>query len=288
MTWSLSNTITYVDASTNTTAMQYLIDTFLPTVGWSTSAHPSGSSTKRSLNRAYTNQLTGNTLTNYHWIDIVSSVTFYSYEDATYTTVPGDLGTNTTNRVDCTYENGAYTGLDWKFWTSSERSSASLVTRGKYVIWFDPGATDVFAYEDTSWNGSAHTGSTHFYPFNYSHSVLYFGNAPVTTPTNTIEFYLIPTHEGTQYHQPSVDSIIKGFDYSYTATTSEITSGPAYRITGNDIVLHVPGAGGINNKNIGGAGVVVQVGSDYYFRLTGGMNNVAPMLYMGTSEPDFT
>lgn len=287
MTWSLSNTITYVNSSTDNTALQYLFDTFLPTVGWSSSAHPSASATKRSLTRSYTNQLTGNTLTNYHWTDFASSNTYIMYEDATYTSVPGDLGTDGTNSITHTYSNAAYSTLDWKFWTSSEKSSASLVTRGKYAIWFDPGVTDVFAYEDTGWNGSTDTGSTHFYPYNYVYSYFPQGNAP-TAGLSISEYFVVPIHEGTSEHQPSVDSIIKGFDYGYSTTTDHATHGVAYRITGNDIVLHVPGGGNVSNKNIGGVGLVIQVGSDYYFRLGSNMANVTPMLYMGTSEPNFT
>lgn len=288
MTWSLSNTITYVDSSTNTTAMQYLHDTFLPTVGWSSSAHPSASGTKRSLTRAYTNLLTGNTITNYHWVDFTNSLMCYWYEDSTYTTVPGDLGTNNTNRVDGQYNNTAYSTLDWKFWTSSERSSASLVTRGKYPIFFDAGATDVFGYEDTSWNGSTDTGTTHFYPFNHNLPYLYMGNSPTNTSISSSEGYLLPAHDGTNYHKPSVDSIIKGFDLCHSASSTSITHGCAYRITGNDIVLHQPATAPADSYYMGSAGVVVQVGSDYYYRFGSNMANTTLMLYMGTSEPDFT
>lgn len=286
MAFSLTHTIAGTTAGS--TALAYMFDTFIPNYGWTTSAHPSASATKRSLSRSYTNLLTGNTLTNYHWTDFASAYNYTMYEDATYTSVPGDLGTDTTSALGNIYNNAAYSTLDWKFWASSERSSASLVTRGKYVIWFDPGVTDVFAYEDTGWDGSTDSGTTHFFPYNYNYSFFGHSNSPTSDGTSNTEYYLVPSHEGTNYQQPSVDSIIKGFDYAYTITTNEVHYGTAYRITGNDIVLHVPGAGGQNNKSIGGVGVVVQVGSDYYLRLTSGMTKVCPMLYMGTSEPDFS
>lgn len=286
MAFSLSHTIAGTTATS--TALAYMFDTFIPNYGWTTSAHPNGNSVYRSLSRSYTNQLTGNTLTNYHWVRWTSANNYQMYEDATYTTVPGDLGTNTVGNTTNIYENSSFTGKDWKFWTSSERSIASLVTRGKYVIWFDPGVTDVFAYEDTAWNGSIDRGTTHFFPYNYNYGHFIHLNAPAQNNTSYNQYQLLPVHEGTPYYQPSVDSIIKGFDYAYSSDVNSVHYGTAYRITGNDMVLHVPGSGNQNNKGIGGAGVVVQVGSDYYFRLTGGMNQTAPMLYMGTSEPDFT
>lgn len=291
MTWSLSNTITYVDTSTNATALAYLFDTFLPSYGWTTSSHPTSSSTKRSLFRSYTNQLTGNTLTNYHWVDFANSSTFTLYEDATYTSVPGDLGTDNTNVVVYTYNGGTFSTLDWKFWTSSEKANASMVTRGKYIIWFDFGVTDVFAYEDTNWNGSTDTGSTHFFPYHYSLDSPIFSNAPQLSGTNTSEGALRPSHRGTSFATPNVDSIIKGWELSYSDGVNNadlITLGVAQRITGNDIVLHVPGNGIQDNYFFTGPGVVVQAGSDYYFRFGSNISNVSPMVYMGTSEPDFT
>lgn len=285
MAFSLSHTIAGTTATS--TALAYMFDTFIPNYGWTTSAHPNGSSNYRSLSRSYTNLLTGNTITNYHWTTFSHQWYYLMYEDATYTTVPGDLGTDNSSTVTSYYEATAYSGLDWKFWTSSEKSKASLVTRGKFVVWFDPGVTDVFAYEDPGWTGAADSGTTHFFPWNYSHSSFMMANAPSNSGSHSAEYFIQPNHEGGSY-QPAVDSIIKGFDYSYTTQTGLLSGGPAYRITGNDIVLHVPAAGGQSNKDIGGAGVVVQVGSDYYFRFSATMTQVAPMLYMGTSEPDFS
>lgn len=291
MTWSLNHTITYVDASTNTSAFQYLFDTFLPTVGWTTSAHPSASATKRSGYRTYTNLLTGNTLTNYHWAEYASSLYWIWREDSTYTSVPGDLGTSGITSYSFRVNQSPYNLLDYKFWTSSERSSASMVTRGKYVMFLDLGVTDVYAYEDTSWTGVADTGSTFFFPINYWLGDPTYANAPYGAGSNSINAYLVVSHKGTSLMQPSTDSIIKGFDYYYTGTnTTNKASGAAYRITGNDIVLHVPAGGSGNNAQIGGqnVGSVIQVGSDYYYRLSSNMNNIVPMLYMGTTEPDFS
>ena len=289
MAFSLFNTL---PSSTGFSAANaYMLDTFLPTVGWTTGAHPDATGSKRVANRSYTNQYTGNTLTNYFWLDWSVSPGVYWYEDSTYTTVPGDLGTNNNSILDLQTNAASYSANDWKFWTSSVRSSASLVTRGKYVLFCDFGVTDVFAYEDPAWTGASDTKATCFYPYNHNlNGALRYCNAPVYAGTSTVEGYLIPNHEGNSIGtQPGVDSIIKGWDMSYGGAGAATRShGIAYRVTGDEIVLHVPGGGAADNTALTSTGVVVQNGSDYYFRLSSNMAGIAPMLNMGTSEPDFS
>ena len=51
------------------------------------------------------------------------------YEDATYTTVPGDKGTDTTNQIQLIFHSTSLTWgqLDWKFWTSDVDDSTWMV-----------------------------------------------------------------------------------------------------------------------------------------------------------------
>ena len=288
MAFSLVNTLPA--SSSRNDVFTYLLDTFLPTVGWTTASHPDTSSTKRVANRSYTNQLTGSTLTNYFWVNWTSSTNYAAWhKDSSYTTVPGDAGNNTTNRLDFVYSDTPYSSNNLKFWTNSAKPNASLVTRGKYIIWCDFGVTDVFAYDDNGWTGAGNSNATTFFPFNYSFGALKFATAPSFDGNSTLESWLIPNHEGQSIATPAgVDSIIKGWDMTYgNNSINDRISGIAYRLSGDEIVLHVPANGADNNHTQFSPGVVVQNGSDYYLRFSSDMTQVSPMLNMGTSEPDF-
>ena len=290
MAFSLSHTI--ASSANKNTACTYMFDTFLPTVGWNTSAHPSASSTKRSFNRSFTNAYTGNTVTNYFWVDWSPfGANINVSEDATYTSTPGDLGTDTTNTLSYGMDDAAYSGDDYKFWTNSAGSGASMVTRGKYILWLDlVGLGDIFAFEDTGWNGSVDNNATHWWPWNHNYSGLINTNAPQQAGTSGNEYMLSSSLQGQSYASSPNDCVFKGFDMVYTSGTtspSQDNRGLAAHFSGDEVVLHYPGSGSSNNNSLNSPSVLVQYGSNYYLRLAGNMNNVSPMVNMGTSEPTF-
>ena len=101
MTWQVENTIPYVNDGTSedqeTAALKYFFDTFLPSKGWTVSFRDGEDATSRyRIQRNFTDVFTGNPDKHYLWVDIVGRV---QYEDATYTTTPGDLGTSARNQV---------------------------------------------------------------------------------------------------------------------------------------------------------------------------------------------
>ena len=102
MTWSLSHTIAYSTNADNHSAMVYLYDTALAALStWTVSAHPDASAFKRSGTRTTTTLLGGTSYSEYFWFNWLSTspTIMYINEDATYTTTPGDLGTDTTNQI---------------------------------------------------------------------------------------------------------------------------------------------------------------------------------------------
>ena len=103
MTYSLSHTIPWVDAGTRHDAMVYLFDTALAgRANTVVSAHPSGDAYKRSIKRTVSNSWISNTSHDmYYWANWGSTTAPTScslYLDQSYTSVPGDLGTNTQKR----------------------------------------------------------------------------------------------------------------------------------------------------------------------------------------------
>ena len=144
MTWQVENTIPYVNDGTSedqeTAALKYFFDTFLPSKGWTVSFRDGEDATSRYriFQRNFTDVFTGNPDKHYLWVDIVGRV---QYEDATYTTTPGDLGTNARNQVAFNWHTGTseWTQHSYKFWGSTENSKAFIVTRWDHVLAWDLG-----------------------------------------------------------------------------------------------------------------------------------------------------
>lgn len=144
MTWQVDHTIPFVDDGTYddqyTAALKYFFDTWLPSKGWTVGFRDGEDTTSRYriFQRNFTDMFTDQPDKHYLWIDTLSKV---QYEDATYTTVPGDKGNDTTNSQSFTWHSTTeeYGNHSYKFWSSTENSKAFLVTRWDTVLSWDLG-----------------------------------------------------------------------------------------------------------------------------------------------------
>ena len=148
MTYQIVQTMPSASAENDKAAITYFMDTFLPARGWTVGSHPSLSNTSNDtrwiLQRNFTDLFTNTPEKSYLWVSYAHSSTgshyFSQYEDATYTTVPGDKGTDSTNRLDLAWTpNVGATQFPWKFWVSSENNKAFLVTRYDVIYFWDYG-----------------------------------------------------------------------------------------------------------------------------------------------------
>ena len=147
MTYQIVQTMPSASAENDKAAIYYFMDTFLPARGWTVGTHPNKSNTSTStywmLQRNFTDLFTNTPEKSYLWVKYwhSSSTQYFSqYEDATYDTVPGDLGTDETNLVSLSWTtNTGNTQFPWKFWVSSENNKSFLVTRYDTIYFWDYG-----------------------------------------------------------------------------------------------------------------------------------------------------
>jgi hypothetical protein len=196
MTWSISHTITYNTNADNHTALTYLFDTYLPSKGWTTAAHPTNpASFRRKAKFTCLNVLTNTNYSMYHWVDwsSTSPTSLYWYEDATYTTTPGDLCNDSTNSQSSQYPM-TLAGENWKFCTSTENANTALVLKGGKVAFYWPGITEGLFWPDPAWAaGSTDNKGTWICPvMGWYYNSFGVANSPVTTNTGTI-YYMVPS-----------------------------------------------------------------------------------------------
>lgn len=279
-------------------AFVYLMDTMLDgKSNWIVAAHPDSSAFKRKARRTSTNLIGGGSYIEYWWFSWGSTTTptaLSVYEDATYTSTPGDLCTDTTNNINGTIPAGT---ANWKFWSSDQASNAVMMTKGKHLFFYDPGWTSAVFYNDTSWTGATDSLRTQMMP--YVNGTLYLGACgyPNTNTASTAsEFY------GTFYaagwiaagYKPSGDFIYKNISLSNGNSTNSGggTGSEFFCALPNDVVAHYPSGATVANREIGNAsttdGLLIFDGTNYYFRPSSNMTCPALMLDMGTSEPNFT
>jgi len=150
MTWQIEHTITWNPTGNVDTqimdAMKYFTDTWLPSKGWTTGPRPGDtlSDSERIVQRNFTDLYTGNAAKHYLWFNLSSYTNnwkLYQYEDATYTTTPGDKGTDSTNTIDSSWHSTSATWgqKNFKFWGSTENSKSFMVTRWDTILAWDPG-----------------------------------------------------------------------------------------------------------------------------------------------------
>ena len=115
--------------------------------GWTVGSHPGGSSNSRILKYEYTDAHDSSTQAYYYWYGGGSSI----YEDATYTSAPQDLASDTSTAVSMFT---SYLSHPWKVWTSSNDTDSIIMTYGKVLIfmWLKPAS--IFNPVKSNWDGS--------------------------------------------------------------------------------------------------------------------------------------
>jgi hypothetical protein len=286
--------------------MAYLFDTYLPTkTGWTVSAHPDASAFKRSVKLSLPSPWAGGSNTScYWWITwgSTSPSSWIWYEDATYTTVPGDLGTDTTNYFGTAT---AWTGFPgaWRIWECTTDPQAILVTKGKMVIMFWPGPTEWFLRENQSWTGANDTNGACWGPYiGQTYGQLMNFNYPFASGTSTAE-YAMTVDVG---HNTTNWSALGGGPYwlmtgvrwltsaSTTSNYPSSDSNPAFARTGADIAWFLTDSNTDSNRELttdssAAWSVLFESNSSKYWLMgTSDLNKQALALDMGASEPDFS
>lgn len=302
MTWTLENTIAWDgNDATNHTALVYLFDTYLPARGFVTAAHPDASAFKRKFQKTYTNTLAPGNATMYWWINWFSTTTTTSYtiyEDAIFTTTPGDLCTNTNNSLSSSFSTSSYPfyAADWKFWVSDQIPNASLVTRGKKVMFYDPGNTAIGYVDNGAWIAGDQKPSTHATPFITNGYSMSYNNAPFTSGSAVTTYAIVPGLTwGGSYNSGMNDTLYQNFPMIYCTSFSQIQSNSCYafHINSSDVLLHYPGSSLINSSvdystTSSINGLLCEVNGRWYIRTNNTMNNISFMFDMGATEPDLT
>lgn len=296
MTWTNTHTIPWVDNTTVHDALVYLFDTYLNGKSMFTvSAHPDASAFKRSYEVTYNNAFTGTTAKNYFWTSWNSTTGTSSwtvYKDNTYTTVPGDLGTSTTNSVSygTIYLDPS---LAFRFWTSDLDPNACLVTRGKRVFFYWPGNQDYFIYEDATWDGTGDNLTSHLFPVARNNLTWSTAGAPSSTTTTGTEYYvaIYPQKNNFAANSFRPDTLLfksPSFNYSATSTGLDANSFPCTTAPADQAVLHTSNTANGNFVVGSQDGLLLLLNGTEYWYAAAGTTYQPLCFYMGTSEPDLS
>ena len=306
MAWSTVHTQAYSTNADNHTFMTYLFDTHLPTkTGWTISAHPDATSYKRSVKLSLPSPwANGSNASSYWWVswNTTTPNSWTWYEDATYTTVPGDLGTDTTNASSTSTQWSGFPGA-WRIWASSTDPQAVLVTKGKMVVMFWPGPTEWFLREDQNWDGTTDTKGSCWGPYiGQSYGQLMCNNYPFTTGSNSSEYQMTVDVGHNTINWSGLGGgpywLIPGVRWiSSVSTTSNYPtsdSNPAFPRSGADIAWYLPDANTETNRELTISpaqawSVMFETNSSKYWLM--GSSDISKQclaLDMGASEPDFS
>jgi hypothetical protein len=299
MSWQLSNTVTYSSGADIHTAMVYLFDTALSGLtNWTVSAHPDASAFKRSVKRTTANLYGGANVDNYFYVSWGSttspgSLTFY--EDATYTTTPGDLGTDITNAFASALTNGM-TSESIKFWTSTVNSNALLVTRGKSVLFWEPGFSAATYRVDTAWDGSTDSGTSHYFPF--LRTAMVTTNGEVGALLSSAELNVIPglpKDDTNQTFSGLKASMTTNFPWIHTMSSNTETAagaGIAFYGLGEDVAAYRSVTTTNEVWSLGdniGQGALWLADGTYWLNPQGANETQNQIMFnMGATEPDLT
>lgn len=139
----MDNTSSATKQQSTEDALYYFFKTFLPARTGITTNEVT--STKFGLQYPVTDTNVDNDYTMYSWVSWTGTTTktVTQYEDATYTTVPGDLLTDTTNSISLfswVETDTSYATADFKMWYSTEEDSMFMLTQGPrlHCFWMKP------------------------------------------------------------------------------------------------------------------------------------------------------
>ena len=298
MTWTQVHSI--ADTGTGSSqgaadAAAYVLDTLMPTKGFTVAAHPDASAFKRIMSYTVDNEITGSPYTFHWWANYQSTTSsnqFSWYDDVTYTTAPGDLANNTSFVQNWTVSSsypGA--GQTWRFWTSDQSANSFLVTRGRKVWMYWPGFTSACIYEDDAWDGSFINSSTCVMPmvntsnFRVYHAPLYGTGANIS--------YVHPGIGSPNVAGVVYDGLFQGYEMMIANSGAALDSYATrcFSITAADVLLLLPNLATTNRSVWNSATTpcdTVKLGANYYLSSRDGRQSCSLMFDFGTSEPDFS
>lgn len=304
MTWSVTHTIPYDSNADNHSAMVYLFDTVLAgKTGWTISAHPDASAFKRRAQFTALNKVTNSNYTFYNWVSwFTTSPTSYTwYEDATYTTTPGDTANDATSNTSSVFS-WTTQGESWKFCESSENSQSILVLKGGKVAFYWPGFTSGVFWPDTTWTaGNNDNKGTHIFPaVGWYYNTLSACNSPVSTSTSTERYNLIPDSGFGSNVTPAGfrlggNMIATNFNWLYTTGTSTASpdnySHVAFNNGGhNDVGVWLPSSVSASSDcrmpfAYSSNGITLQIGSDYWYNPYTDLSRQNVIFNFGATDP---
>lgn len=228
MTWSLQNTInweTNTSVSDHNAAWAYFFDTFINGVstwhvtGWPGGTQPEYRKVKITLNNKYNNNAAYDMYFEVHIGALLDGVAYglRIMLDAQYTSSPQDNDSITKFNISAEptglfnqFDSGfGKTGVleypdaissgygPYKFWISDQNNDARLVTKGRRVVFYWPGWTSGYFYEDSNWDGTYNNNGQHVF------GIIYSNRARVSMPgTTSARSDTDPAGVGTLFSKP--------------------------------------------------------------------------------------
>jgi hypothetical protein len=299
MTWTQTNTISWSGNSDTHAVNVYFFDTYLNgRANWTVTAHPDASGFKRSVKRTISNNpITGTSFEMYYWVDwssVTSSTSTSWYNDATYTTVPQDLGTAAdADRLIVTWTNGVSSANVIRFWQSDQNANAFLVTKGKYVMMWDPGIDNILCFEEGTWTGQYNNRSLVF-PAGGGGFWRYNGLPYSRNATSPLASYITPAYGGNNvdFYPSDGQYIFMNTPYCYSRdrTDGAEESIPLSHEACADIGIHTDGTMSSTSRITYSSadGSLLYDGTNYYLRSNNNYTLGSIVFDMGTSEPTLT
>ena len=297
MTFNLQNALPFESGAQKVAAMEYMHDTFLSGLPqFTVTAHPSGALYRRSYTRSCTNWLTGQPYTEYfhnNWSSSTNPTRLYANGDSTYTTTPGDLGTDATYTINSSgFSN--FEGALMRFWYS-DQSNAALITSGKKLFWFDFGYTqNAFWTEGLPWDGSVRKDPLYFPLMGTNNSASISGFFAGSSRTTVVPIIPLYTHIFDQLEDNKpilMQDMIMGSATSNSAVYPGTSTRALFNASGNDVLFYVPSDpspadtdrsycrnDSINNE-------LVLSNGRYYLFTAEGLNQLGLALDFGPTEP---
>lgn len=302
MAYSLTHTIPWTGVSTRHDAMVYLFDIALTGKSNTTvNAHPDGSPYKRSVKRTVDSWVTGADHDMYYWINWFSETNptnVNMYVDATYTALPGDLGTNTrAGTVIYLSSNGSYPANGaFQFW-ESDTSDGVLMTQDQTVIFWEAGVKEGMFYPDPLWDGTGLTKASGYFPYNNGSAVQKMAGAyPVKSslPSTSCNMHILIEHGSPGTRPTGFGELVTSPPVGYGSTVSTLypdTAAAFAFFLPNDTAYYFPSGGGNRDRYWGStatgmANVLYSTDNSRYYILFNSAGGVA--IDCGTTEPLLT